>query len=389
MTGPAVPELASFDRIIPALMEKYEIPGAAIAVTKDGRLIFARGYGKADPQTGEPVHPDSLFRIASVSKPLTSAAILKLVESGRLRLEDKAFRILDNFKPPAGAPVDGRLYQITIRQLLQHSGGWDRDKEFDPMFISARICRAMGTQAPADHDTIIRYMMGQPLQFDPGTKYCYSNFGYCVLGRVIEKIMGQSYEAFVKREVLGPAGVSCTREGRTLFKDRAPGEVTYASAGEAQSVFPGAGRAPWPYGGWCIEAMDSHGGWIASAVDLMRFVRALDAGQIIRKATLREALARPAPPIGGAGGSWYGLGWQVVQVQGGVNYFHTGSLDGTSTILVKAHENGLAWVALYNSRPRNSDQFDGEMDNSMWKAIGEVRRWPEHDLFGRFEGCRR
>jgi CubicO group peptidase (beta-lactamase class C family) len=386
MTGPAVPELASFDRIIPDLMRKWGLPGGQVAVMKDGRLIMARGYGWADNEGHEKVEPDSLFRIASMSKSLTAAAILKLVQDGRLTLDQKALAILSDLEPPRGATVDQRIYDITVAELLNHAGGWDRDKSFDPMFLSTKIAAAMGEAAPANSKTIIRYMMGQPLQYDPGTKYAYSNFGYCILGRIIEKSSGQRYEDFVKSQVLSPAGVSRMQLGHTLPSERAPGEVHYYGypwIGMARSVFPRQDQASWPYGGWYIEAMDSHGGWIASAVDMLRFIRALDRGDIITKDLVQQMTARPAPPLWLGTDTWYGMGWQVRPSHGGFNWWHMGSLDGTSTIMVRAY-NGLAWVALFNSRPKAPEKWEGEIDDSLWKAVGEVKNWPSHDLFSQF-----
>ncbi|HYM01173.1 MAG TPA: serine hydrolase domain-containing protein [Blastocatellia bacterium] len=385
-TGRDVPEMSSFDRMIPALMREYNIPGGAIGVVKDGRLIFARGYGWADREARQPVQPDSLFRIASLTKAFTATAILILVQDGRLKLDDRAFAILDNLKPARGANVDRRIYQITIRELLQHSGGWDRDKSFDPMFMSDQIAQAMGQPAPARPETIIRFMLGKPLQFNPGTRYAYSNFGYCILGRIIERVSGESYEQYVREHVLRPAGISSMKLGHTLLREQAPREVRYygyPGMGRADSVFPGGGQVPWPYGGWYIEAMDSHGGWIASTMDLLRFLVALDEGRIIRKNLVSEMTARPAPPLWEGSDTWYGFGLQVRTAGNGFNWWHEGSLDGTSTLMVRAF-NGLKWVALYNSRPQDSDKFGGEMDDIMWRAIGQVSRFPAGDQFVQF-----
>src|SRR5262249_38714238 len=156
----------------------------------------------------EPVRPRSLFRIASVSKPITSAAVLQLVEQGKLGLDDRVVDLLDvrhNGDPIA--PADPRLKRVTIRHLLQHRGGWDRDKSFDPMFRSVRIAREFGTRPPAGPELIIASMWKRPLDFDPGARSCYSNFGYCVLGRVIEKVSGISYEAYVREHILAPLGI--------------------------------------------------------------------------------------------------------------------------------------------------------------------------------------
>jgi CubicO group peptidase (beta-lactamase class C family) len=390
VTGMPVPALASFDRTVLGLMAKWKIPGGSVAVVKDGRLVLAHGYGWADRENRQPVEPDSLFRIASLSKSLTSAAILKLVEEGRLRLDDKAFDLLGDLKPRPGATINPDLRKITIRNLLQHSGGWDRDQSFDPMFRSRDIAAAMGVPPPADAVTIIRYMLDQPLQFAPGTRYAYSNFGYCVLGRIIEKTTGRRYEDFVKDRILRPAGATTLRLGHTRLEERAPGEVRYygfPGMGLGPSVFPsGPAQVPWPYGGFYIEAMDSHGGWLASAPDLARFIEALDGRhpsrshpQILSPKSITEMIARPAPPLWVGTDNWYGMGWSVRTAEGGTNWWHTGSLDGTTTLMVRAGI-GVTWVVLLNSRPKDSG-LDGELDSGMWQAEQAVQRWPAHDLF--------
>ena len=125
-----------------------------------------------------------------------------------------------------------RNRRVTIRQCLQHIGGWDRSDSFDPMFQSIRIARVLGTKAPAGPGEVIRFMQKWPLDFDPGTRYAYSNYGYCLLGRVVEKISGHSYERYVQKHVLKPMGVTRMRVGRTRIADRAKGEVRYHVDGE-------------------------------------------------------------------------------------------------------------------------------------------------------------
>jgi N-acyl-D-amino-acid deacylase len=255
----------------------------------------------------------------------------------------------------------------------------------------------MGVPSPPGAGAIVRYMMGQPLQSAPGRRYAYSNFGYCVLGRIVERVSGQRYEEYVESHVLRPAGIRCMRLGRTLPQMRAPHEVRYfgyPGLGTTRTVF-GASSAgvPWPYGGWSIEAMDSHGGWIASAVDLARFITALEGRDrhppILRPESIRRMLARPEPaPLGTAPDTWYGMGWQVRPADGDANWWHAGSLDGTSSLMVRA-ANGLTWVVLFNSRPKLSDPFAAQLDNAMWKALQAVRTWPEHDLWQDWAACQR
>lgn len=382
----------AFDREVEAFMQARRIPGGALAVVKDRRLVYARGYGWANREKQVPARPDSLFRIASISKPITAVAVLKLVEQGRLNLEARAFSILKADPAwPAESKRDPRLAQVTVRQLLQHTGGWDRDKSFDPMFRSRQIARAVGEPMPASASAIIRYMMGRRLDFDPGSRYAYSNFGYCVLGRVIEALTGDTYESFVKREVLAPVSVQRARLGTTLMPVEGEARYYLAKDEPGDSVFLGTPKkVPWPYGGFCLEAMDAHGGWIASVIDLARFAAALDDPErspLLKPETLRTMLAPPpAPASRGSDGSleppWYGCGWSVRPSgsSNAVNFWHNGSLPGTYGLLVCRHDH-LIWALLFNQRSEDAKIPDGAIDPAMHRAAAQVTEWPARDGF--------
>lgn len=391
LTGQAVPGMVSFDRVVSDLMREHGVPGGAVAVVKDGRLVYARGFGYADVENRETVAPDALFRIASVSKPVTAVAILELVEADKLELTQKVLPLISDLQPPAGATMDPRWQDITILHLLQHTGGWDRDRPggFDPMF-RRDAAAAVGAPAPASAETIIRWMLGQPLDFDPGSRFAYSNFGYAILGRVIERVSGMPYEDYVRTAVLAPAGISRMRIGRTRLSERATDEVKYYQPGASTvdvdlvpSVFPGEGQVPSTYGGFHVEAMDSHGGWLASAVDLARFGVATDGrptpadillpGSIIAM-TSRNTEVWPTGP------SWYGLGWGV-RPPPQDNWWHGGSLPGTSSTLVRSYH-GFTWAAVFNARTAN---FGVELDQAMWAALADVSTFPSHDLFPQFQ----
>lgn len=386
-----------FDREVNSFMEARSVPGGALAVVKDRRLIYAKGYGWADRERKIPATPASLFRIASISKPITAVGVLKLVEEGRLSLDAKAFDIV-RAEPllKDGQQMDPRLVRITVRQLLQHTGGWDRDKSFDPMFRATRIAEATGTAAPAKPEAVIRYMLGEPLDFDPGQRYAYSNFGYCVLGRIIEVITGQPYEKFVQKRVLAPAGIRHMRVGATLDDGQAKGEVRYYTKDEklTDNIFSdGPRRVTWPYGGFHLEAMDAHGGWIASTVDLARFAAALDdpnTSPLLKPETIRAMYAPPEPlawrdDAGKLADAYYGCGWMVRPhaASGRANYWHSGSLPGTATLLVRRWD-GLSWAVLFNQRSENSKLPDGAIDPALHRAAAAVKEWPTHDLFESF-----
>lgn len=394
VAGPFLPGLDQADATMLALMAKYDCPGAQLAVTYRGRLVLARGYGFADRDTHAPVQPDSLFRLASLSKLITSTAILTLVERHKLRLDEPAFTLLAQFHPLPDAKPDPRLATITVRQLLHHTGGWDRGASGDPMFKSGPIAAATGTSPPASAEAIIRYMLGQPLDFDPGSKFVYSNFGYNLLGRVVETISGQSYSAYVQSHVFAPAGIRQMILGHSRAADRAPGEVTYYGFdGETapRSVFPRASSpvSP-PYGAFNLEAMDSHGGWLGNTIDYVRLITALDGTRppaLLTPASLVELTARPAPPVSVDAPAYYGAGIEVRPVRGraplDANWWHGGSLPGTITYQVRRAD-GWSWAAFFNSRPRNASAFSLEIDRSVNAALTKIPPPPSGDLFGNF-----
>ena len=324
-------------------------------------------------------------------------AVLKLVEDGKLSLDARAFDLL-RVEPllKTGQPMDPRLARITVRQLLQHTGGWDRDKSFDPMFRSKQIAAETGTPSPAGPQAVIRYMLGQSLDFDPGFRYAYSNFGYCVLGRIIEQVSGKPYEQFVREHVLSPAGIEHMRIGASLDGKQAAGEVRYYTTdrGLTENIFAdGARQVPWPYGGFHLEAMDAHGGWIASAVDLARFAAELDhpgKRPLLKPESIRTMNAPPEPPAwrkpdGGLADAYYGCGWMVRPhaLSGKANGWHSGSLPGTSTLLVRRWD-GLSWAVLFNQRSDDSKLPDSAIDPAMHRAAAAVKEWPKDDLFARY-----
>ena len=190
-----------------AFMDEYDVPGLSVAVARNGHLAYAQGFGVADTRTGETVTPAHLFRIASISKPITSVSIFSLVERARLKLTDKVFGaggILSDFELPAKEFIG----DITVAHLLTHAGGGWPNGPDDPM----------SSHKEMNHQQLIAWTFHNvPLTNRTGTAFIYSNFGYCVLGRVIEKIIRQDYAAYV-RDPFWPeaasADASCRKHPR-------------------------------------------------------------------------------------------------------------------------------------------------------------------------------
>lgn len=392
-TGELHPALRGLDALLREFCAEHEATGCSAAVTVGPRLVFARGYGWAHRAAEQAALPTSLYRIASVSKPLTAVGVLQLVAERRLELDQPVFELLA-VEPhrEEGVEPDPRLGEVTVRHCLNHSGGWDRGVSYDPMFISPRICEAMGVDQPADRWDIIRYMAGQPLDLTPGERYAYSNFGYNLLGRVIERVTEQDYESYIQTRVLAPLGVRRMKIGRTARELRAIDEVVYTTSepGLADAVIgePGS-KVPRPYGAWHLEAMDSHGAWIASAVDLARFVAALDGPDdcpLLAPESYAAMFARPAGRLGfdeegNPTPTYYAFGWSVKPVGDGFDAGHNGALDGTATGIKLRHDQ-IGWAVLFNCRldPAGAHLY-GAIEESLHAYVDSGPEWPEWDLF--------
>ena len=395
ISGQAVPELADFDGVMSELVVDWGVPGGQLAVTKDGRLVFDRAYGLADVEAGEPFRPESLCRIASVSKAITTVAILALVDDGQLALDDRAFRVLAALEPPANARRDPRLDEITIEHLLVHAGGWDNSTGVDPQQQpwTWQEAGVLGVPAPPSAEEIVRAMIGEPLDFDPGTRSVYTNFGFNVLGRVIEQVSGQPYEAFVQERALEPAGITRMQIGRTRLEERAAGEVRYyGPPGQAPfpSIFPGEGYGPLAYGSFYLESLDAHGGWIGSSSDLLRFATAVDGQRgaaLLRPETVDAMLRTPRPdaPAGAAGAgnaeAGMGLGWTVVPADNGLDWSHAGALIGSNMTWLARLHNGVGIAFTFNSQPADGIGFLTAAISAVQQAAMAIAAWPDHDLF--------
>jgi N-acyl-D-amino-acid deacylase len=376
MRGKAGPGLEPLDEAMLDIMDRHGIPGAAFAIARDGRLLLARGYGWANVATGAPATPDTLFGLASLSKPITAVATLKLVEQGKLGLDDKVFGILKDLQAPAGANVDPLLADVTVRQCLNHSGGWDRVVRGDPANWEPQICRAYRVRPPLSSRQFLEFMLGRPLDFKPGAEQRYSNVGYIILGQVIAKVSGESYERFVTDNVLKPMGIK--QAGLHGFEGKyIVGEAVRCLAGTLIAL-----------PAMLLPMIDAAGGWAASAVDMARFLTNLDGSRgepVLGEKTRQLMTERPPDPLKPrADGSWFGLGWDSVVVKDKTfGYFKDGSYQGMRTFM-KRFPTGVNWVLLYNA----SMNFDPQDTRIATNAVQEVHqivesnaKYPDIDLF--------
>jgi len=373
VSGKAAPGTEALDKAIVTVLKRHGIPGAALAVTKDGKLLVARGYGWADLSNDAFVQPDTLFGIASLSKTITAAAVLKLVEQGKLKLDDHAFKLLAHIKPLRGERVDPRLQHITVRHLLNHSGGWDNQKSGDPVSWTTRLQYERGDKQPISPEYLISEVMGIHLDFEPGSESKYCNFGYIVLGEVIEKASGTSYEKYVKEHVLHPArakSASLHPLNAGYFKN----EARRYLAGNDQELPP-----------WRQKYSDAAGGWAVSAVDMARFLTALDGSRgqsLIGDKELQQMIAAPPKPLAPrANGTHVGLGWDTVMLKDKeFGYFKYGMWYGMRSFM-RRQVNGVNAVLLFNA----SMQPDSQDTKTVGDAVQDVRKHLE-SIEARAEG---
>jgi len=343
ITGPKNAKFNEIDSAMLEFMKQRDFKAATVAISRGRAIIFKHDYGWADESQTKKISPYQVMRIASISKPITEAAIKILIQQNKITLKTKVFEYLD-IQPFEGRPVvDKRIYEITIEDLLLHKGGWDGDASFDPMFASRKISREMGLKGPPSAKEIIQYMMGAQLQFAPGEKTVYSNFGYCVLGRVIEKVSGVDYIEFIKRNIARPSGMRTLDIGHTSIKDRDPNEIWYSSMGSKEaSVFSVEQEemAPSADGGFYLEAMDSHGGLICSAGDLCKFLER------------------------------YWINGDRRRLTDHFSYSFYGSLPGTTAVAIQRPD-GYNIVALVNARKsaENANELHKELDVAMDKVL--------------------
>jgi len=347
-------DLGEIDQLVQQFMQNYNVPGLSFAIAKDDRLVLAKTYGDADQATGERVAPRHRFRIASVTKPLTAISIMTLVEQGKLKLSDKVFGANGVLGTQYGTPpYSNRVESLTIEHLLSHlGGGWSNDGN-DPMFSNITMSQA---------DLITWTLNNRPLDYDPGTHYAYSNFGFCVLGRVIEKASGSSYETYVKTHILNPYGATSMEIAGNTLADRKANEVTYYGQG---------GEDPY---GMNVARMDSHGGWLATPIDLLKVLVRVDGLSV--KPDILKAATLTTMFTGSSVNPSYAKGWQVNTAN---NHWHNGSLPGEQAIAVNTHD-GFSWAVFVNTRSQKPN-FGLDLDTLMWNIKGKVTTWPGFDLF--------
>ena len=393
-----VGDFHDFDVAITELTERWSIPGTQVAVMFNGTLVFSSGYGVADSESATNVTNDSKFRIASLSKAVTSAGILTLIQNGTISLDDKMVDLIPDLLPSQllgceypSHSTSFSIDDITVSHLLNHRAGFDPSS--DPTYWHWNTWESRnddcldidslntdyndGNLAPVSMERILSEWLRRPLDYEPGSDYVYSNIGYQILGQIIEAQSGMGYEAYILENVLTPMGINSMSIGMTMPDQRVENEVTYydyendfspchfPSGTDSQTGEPIFASEKDPdCGNFVIEEKDGGGGWIATAGDYARFLAHID-GTLTTTAfndTFEYFISNPDAP---QYSSYYGHGVFVSAANTDI-WNHLGSFSGSSTyfkrVMVDAggDENVPVIVVMFsNTKPTSSLDIDG------------------------------
>lgn len=365
-----------FDATINRFMRYWGIRGGSFALMKNDSLIYAKGYGYSDIKDSTECEVKNVFRVASVSKLITAVAIMRLCETGRLSADDYVFgengilcdSIFLGYR-------DRNIKKITVEHLLRHTSGF-ANPHGDAAFNMDLVAKFLGKELPLTMDDMVLYATKIRLRAKPGEYYNYSNLGYIILSKVIEKSSGLPYEKYVKDSILAPIGCYDMHLANNYTDEFLDNEVLYYEVKEAEPVPAFDGRDSLVMksrGGNDVHGLYGAGGWVASPVELLKLVSAIDKCPAKKDFLTSTSIDFMTPPDKNTKPA----GWANI-VSG--EWLRSGTMAGTSA-LIKVQKDGYTWVFLSNSSSWNGPGLSRQMNKEITRAMKKVKEWPERDMF--------
>lgn len=370
-------EFVPMEKYILRWMEKNGFRGASLAIMKDEKLIYCKGLGWADAEKQIPAEAGNIFRMASASKLITAIAIMKLCEEGKLSLDDKVFGpegILSQYTEYQ----DKRTEDIKVRHLLIHTSGFSR-KWGDLMFRPLDVIKWAGLDHAPTAEDIIKLQLGLKLRDKPGNSSQYSNVGYLVLSEVIEKRSGLSYEQYVIKHILKPAGCYDLHLARNEYEQRYPNEVKYYGHDEGELVesYDCSGRMCLrEYGGYDIRGLKGAGAWVGSSAEMMRLIASIDGKDGVPDILSAKSINAMKTPIREGED---GYGWAQCRSNGVL--VRTGTMSGTCAY-IEYNPKGYSFIFIANTSHFKGATFTRKVGNVIKEGMLRVKSWPtDIDLF--------
>ena len=374
------PELHAMDSIMQSYLKRWEIHGAQLAISRHDSLLYARGFGYADKDRKIPMEPSYIMRMASVSKLVTATGIMKLRDMGKIRLSDKVFGpkgiLNDTFY--VNSIRDKRYFDITVEQLLRHKAGFT-NYAGDAIFSTRYIMQQNHLTTPPDHRTLLRIVLRRHLGYTPGTAQRYCNIGYTLLSLIIEKRTGMSYENFMQRYVLNPAGCYDFHIAGNYLKDRRKNETVYYMHSSSVPVpeFNNSGKMVVRcYAENDIATARGAGAWVASAAELCRLVASIDGDRTVPDVISPQAVKLMTQEMPD---HQFSLGWNFTPRNR--PWIRTGSLVGTSALVLR-YPDGECWVFITNTSTWKGHKFSQDtmaLFEKLRKRFGS--KMPKRNMF--------
>ena len=374
------PELHAMDSIMQRYLKRWEIHGAQLAISRHDSLLYARGFGYADKDRQISMEPSYIMRMASVSKLVTATGIMKLRDMGKVRLSDKVFGpkgiLNDTFY--VNSIRDKRYFDITVEQLLRHKAGFT-NYAGDAIFSTRYIMQQNHLTTPPDHRTLLRIVLRRHLGYTPGTAQRYCNIGYTLLSLIIEKRTGMSYNDFMQRYVLNPAGCYDFHIAGNYLKDRRKNETVYYMHSSSVPVpeFNNSGRMVVRcYGENDITTALGAGAWVASAAELCRLVASIDGDRTVPDVISPQAVKLMTQEMPD---HQFSLGWNFTPRNR--PWIRTGSLVGTSALVLR-YPDGECWVFITNTSTWKGHKFSQDtmaLFEKLRKRFGS--KMPKRNMF--------
>ena len=381
--GEIHPVCTEIDNQALGFMRTNDMPAMSVVVMLGGELVFQKAYGFADFDQKRKLKVDHAFRVGRISDLITCIATLQLIDNGKLKLDQPVFEILET-KPWKPSLMDPQLKKITVRHLLQSSGGFDPKSSFEPGFKSGKIKEEMKLSDQPTPTQLIEYGMSQRLAFPPGNGQKESRFGIFLLGRVIEEVTGQSYPQFVTSNIAEPLGMTSLRMMPTNPDKKASLDVTHINRqGTYFRQLVGKRAGDWVrhhQGAIDFRLLDTTDGWMATPLDVVKLVRSIDPvgnNPILSQKAKALLFAKPESITATAttgGPVWQAMGMEVQSVRKnnllryGKKYAEMGASGGFNNF-----PGGITYCYLFNTAKTVADEAPSKFESVMYKECFRIK----------------